>query len=97
MGHEWGSLEWAAVITCVIAGLSAIGGAITVVFYGGKLVGRIEGVADKFDKMHERLDAIPSIQQELEFHREWLTRLDSKNDSTRAHAIRAEAISVHGE
>lgn len=75
--------------------LACLGSFLGLIFYGGKLVGRIESVADKFDSMQARLDAIPSIQQELEFHREWLTRLDGKHESTRAHAIRAEAISTH--
>ena len=88
------AIEWAGVVA---AFLGCLGTFVGLIFYGGKLVGRIEFVTDKFDTMQARLDAIPSIQQELEFHREWLTRLDSKNDSTRAHAIRAEAISVHGE
>jgi hypothetical protein len=81
----------------VAAFLGCLGTFVGVVFYGGKLVGRIESVADKFDSMQERLDAIPSIQQALVFQNERIGRLENRHDSTRAHAIRAEAISTHGE
>jgi hypothetical protein len=74
----------------LVAVIGCVGSAIGTIFYGGKLVGRIESVADKFDAMQSNLDKIPVIEQRLEFQEEWLRRLDQRHESTRAHAIVAD-------
>ena len=85
--------DWIAVMS---VGVTCVTAAASILFYGGKLVGRIEDVARRFGSMEDRLDQIPALAQRIEYQEEWLKRVDNLHNSTRVHAIRAEAISSGG-
>jgi hypothetical protein len=90
MSHDdWRFAFEIAAFLVILASLGAF------IFKVGHFAHRIEQAADKVVALEQAITRIPGIEQRLEFLGEWVKRLDGKHDSTRVHAIRAEAISSH--
>lgn len=73
--------------------LGMLGTVIALLWRSSSYVTRMEMAAERVGRIEQRLEMIPALEQRIVFVEEWVKRIEGRHDSTRAHAIRAEAHS----